>query len=153
MPSILVQSRTSARPMQIYMDVGVSLLRFKYPATLLKYTLLQMWWHKLHFPKLEFRTKYNLFHMQKIKFKKFYCHCYVVKLFLYFSWLIFPLFNVFLLFLAMWKIFIIFKVARIFLVILSSFLIRTLYDTWNSDYRRLQVLIMIFNPKTTGGSI
>ena len=153
MPSVLVQSTTSARPMQIYMDVGVSLLRFKYPATLLKNTLLQMWQHKLHFLKLEFRAKYNLFHMQKIKFKKFYCHCYVVKLFLYFWSLIFPLFNVFLVSLAMWKIFIIFKVARIFLVILFSFVSRTLYDTWKSEYRPLQVLIMIFNPKTTGGSI
>ena len=36
LPSILVQSTTSARPTQIYMDVGVSLLRFKYPARLLK---------------------------------------------------------------------------------------------------------------------
>ena len=30
------QSKMSARPMQIDMDVGVSLLRFKYPAALKK---------------------------------------------------------------------------------------------------------------------
>ena len=33
LPSILGQSATSGRPMQIYTDVCVSLLRFKYPAT------------------------------------------------------------------------------------------------------------------------
>ena len=36
MPSMLSQSTTSTRSMQIYMDVGVSLLRFKYPETLKK---------------------------------------------------------------------------------------------------------------------
>ena len=39
--SILGQSTTSARPMQIYMDVGVSLLCFKYPTTIKK-TLLEI---------------------------------------------------------------------------------------------------------------
>ena len=34
--SILGQSTTSTRQMQIYMEVGVLLLRFKYPATLNK---------------------------------------------------------------------------------------------------------------------
>ena len=41
LPSILGQSTTSARPMQIYMDAGVSLHRFTYPATLKK-TLLEI---------------------------------------------------------------------------------------------------------------
>ena len=36
LPSILGQSTKSKRPMQIYMDVDVSLLRFKYPTTLKK---------------------------------------------------------------------------------------------------------------------
>ena len=40
--SALLASTTSARPIQVYMYVGVSLIRFKYPATLLKNTLLQM---------------------------------------------------------------------------------------------------------------
>ena len=40
-----------------------------------------------------------------------------------------------------------FKVARIFLVILFSFLRRTLYNTWKSHYRQLQVPIMIFDKK------
>ena len=35
------QSMMSARPMYIDMDVGVSLLRFKYPATL-KITIIEM---------------------------------------------------------------------------------------------------------------
>ena len=38
LPSILDQSSTSTRPMQTYMDVGVSLLCFKNPATLKKIT-------------------------------------------------------------------------------------------------------------------
>ena len=37
-PSVLGKSKTSARPMQIYMDVAVSLLRFKNPATVKKFT-------------------------------------------------------------------------------------------------------------------
>ena len=36
MPNILVQSTTSTRPIQIYMRVGVSFLRFEYPVTLKK---------------------------------------------------------------------------------------------------------------------
>ena len=36
LPGILGQSTTCIRPMQIYMDVAVSLLRFRYPATLKK---------------------------------------------------------------------------------------------------------------------
>ena len=36
LPSILDQSTTPTRPMQIYIDVGVSLLHFKYPAALNK---------------------------------------------------------------------------------------------------------------------
>ena len=42
LPSVLSQSTTSTRGMQIYMNVGVSLLRFKYPATL-KDILLEMY--------------------------------------------------------------------------------------------------------------
>ena len=34
LPSILGQSTTSTRQMQAYIDVGASVLRFKYPATL-----------------------------------------------------------------------------------------------------------------------
>ena len=36
LPSVLGQSMTSATPMQIFMDVGLSLIRFKYPAKLKK---------------------------------------------------------------------------------------------------------------------
>ena len=41
LPCTFGKSATSTRPMQIYMDAGVSLLRFKYPATRNK-TLLEM---------------------------------------------------------------------------------------------------------------
>ena len=41
MLSILGQSMASTKPVRIYMDDGVSLLRFKYPATL-KNILLEM---------------------------------------------------------------------------------------------------------------
>ena len=34
LPSILIQSTSSGRPIQIYMDVAISLLCFKYPVTL-----------------------------------------------------------------------------------------------------------------------
>ena len=63
LPSILGQSTTSTRPVQIYEDVGVSLLRFKYPATR-KETLLEMCLHKPNFPKLCCRAKYIFFHIQ-----------------------------------------------------------------------------------------
>ena len=43
------------------------------------------------FPICVFKQKYILFHIQKLK--EFYCRCYVVKLFLYFSF--FLPFNVF----------------------------------------------------------
>ena len=36
MPSVLGQSMTSTTSMQIFMDVGLSLIRFKYPAKLKK---------------------------------------------------------------------------------------------------------------------
>ena len=36
LPSVLGQSMTSTTPMQIFMDVGLSLIRFKYPAKLKK---------------------------------------------------------------------------------------------------------------------
>ena len=82
------------------------------------------------------------------KSKKNYCRCYVIKLFLYFSFSIFSPFSMSFLFvsLAMWKIFI-FLVARIFLVILFSFLRRTIYNTWKNQYTQLQVPTMIFNKK------
>ena len=48
LPSVLGQSTISTRPMKIYMNVGVSLLRLKYPATL-KLTFLEMQLCKLHF--------------------------------------------------------------------------------------------------------
>ena len=41
LPSIWGQSTYSTRPIQIYMDVGVLLLRFEYTVTLKK-TLLEM---------------------------------------------------------------------------------------------------------------
>ena len=83
------------------------------------------------------------------KSKKIYCRCYVIKLFLYFSFSTFSPFSMSFLFvsLAMWRIFIIFLVARIFLVILFSFLRRTLYNTWKNHYTQLQVPTMIFNKK------
>ena len=56
--------------MQIYMNVCISLLCFKYLATLNK-TLLEMKRYKMHFPKLCFRAKYILFRKQKIKVKNF----------------------------------------------------------------------------------
>ena len=37
-PSVSGKSKTSTRPMQIYIDVVVSLLRFKNPATVKKFT-------------------------------------------------------------------------------------------------------------------
>ena len=46
--SILGQSTTSTRPMQIYMDVGVSLLRFKYAATLKHFTQTFLFSSKIH---------------------------------------------------------------------------------------------------------
>ena len=41
LPSVLSQSAIFTRPMQIYIDVCVLLLRFKYPATI-KESLLEM---------------------------------------------------------------------------------------------------------------
>ena len=70
------------------MDVGVSLLQFKYPATLKKFTRNVA--AKLYFPKLCFQGKYILFHKQKIKVKNFIV---VVELFVYFSLVIFPPFQ------------------------------------------------------------
>ena len=59
----------------------------------------------------------------------------------------FPLFSVFLVSLIMWRIFVIFQVSYTFLVVLFPFLKRTLYNTWKSHYRQVQVLILIFNEK------
>ena len=61
--------------MQIYLDVGVLLLRFKYTE---------------HLPKLCFRAKYMYFHMEKSKVNNFIA---VVKFPLYFWFLIFSLFQ------------------------------------------------------------
>ena len=96
-----------------------------------------------------FSSKIYPFPYTENKSKKIYCRCYVVKLFLYFSFSILSPFSMFFLFvsLAMWRIFIIFLVARIFLVILFSFLRRTICNTWKNRYTQLQVSIMIFNKK------
>ena len=42
LPSIWGQSTSSTRPIQIYMDVGVLLIRFEYKRNKLKKTLLEM---------------------------------------------------------------------------------------------------------------
>ena len=84
LPSILDQSRTSARPMLTYIDIGVSFNCFKYPETLKCFTKNVI--AKLYFPRLCCQTKYILFHYKKIKVKKVIA---VVKLFLYFSFFMF----------------------------------------------------------------
>ena len=64
--------------MQIYKDVGVSLLRFKYPATLKK-GLLEMEQYKINFSQTMLSSKKYPFPYAEKKSKEFYCRCYVVK--------------------------------------------------------------------------
>ena len=97
------------------------------------------------FPNYCFWAKY-LVHIPKIKVKNFCRHCYIVKLFLYFSFFT-PLPSFQCLSCICWWMFISFSVVRIFLVILFLFIRTTLYNTWKSHHRQLQVPIMIFNKK------
>ena len=106
----------------------VSLVRFKYPATLKK-TLLEMQQYKLHFPKLCFQAKYIVFHVQKRKVKNFVIFDTLLNFSSTFRFSFFPFFNVSLASLVMRRYFINFQVSRIFLVILFSLLRRTLYNT------------------------
>ena len=109
----------STRPMRIYMGVGVSLMRFKYPA--IQKTLLQMLWFKLPFPKLPFRINYKVLHIQKVKVKTFIA---VVSFLLYFLLLLLFFFislNIFFRSLVISSISI-FYLAYIFLMIFFSFL-------------------------------
>ena len=69
---------------------------------------------------------------------------YAAKLFIYFSFFIAP-FQCFSSISCCVKNFYYFLGGSHFLVILFSFLSRTLYNTWKSHYRHLQVLVMIFN--------
>ena len=69
-------------------------------------TLIKIEFPQLNFLKLCFRAKYILFHVQKIKVKNFIV--VVTLLNLVFVFHFFPLFNVFLVSLAMWRIFMIF---------------------------------------------
>ena len=85
LPSLVGQSTTSARPMQIYMDVGLSLNSINYI-----------------FPNYVFEQNISFSIYKKIKVKGFYCRCYVVKLLtLYFLFFISLLFKVFLVSLVM----------------------------------------------------
>ena len=79
LPSIFGQSTMSTRTMQIFMDIGVSLLRFKYPATLRKTSKS----NSINYisPKYVFIKIYP-FPYPKNKSKEFYCPCYVFKLLL-----------------------------------------------------------------------
>ena len=106
MPSVFCQSATSRKPIQIYMDVGVSLLRFKYPAVLKK-TFLEMQKYELHFPKLHFRAKYIFFHIQKRN--NFVAVVTLLNLYYTFRFSFFPIFSVFLGSFAVWRISIIFQ--------------------------------------------
>ena len=92
-----------------------------------------------------FSSKIYLFPYTKNNSKEFYCRCYAVKLFLYFSFFIPHLsFSMSFLYFSLCEKICYFlgEVARIFLVMLFSFLKRTLYNTWKGHYRQLQVLIM-----------
>ena len=102
--------------MQIYVDVGVSFLRF---------------------PKLCFWAKYILFHIQKIEVKNFI----VVVTLLNFSYT-FPFsFSMSLLYLLLCEEFLLlFRWLASFWWFFFHF-----FNTWKSHYRQLQVLIMIFN--------
>ena len=102
LPSILGQSTTSTRPMQIYMDfadVAVSLLRFKYPATLKKTLTRNVKIKTTYFPTICFRVKHILF--QKIKVKNFILVVTLLNFSYTFCFSFFLLFNVFLVSLAM----------------------------------------------------
>ena len=88
LPSILGQCTTSIRPLQSYMDVGISLLRFKYPKTLKKrYQNCNN--INYIFPTM-FSSKIYPFPYAINKSKEFYCCCYIAKLFLYISFSFFP---------------------------------------------------------------
>ena len=95
-----------------------------------------------------FSSKIYSFSYTKNRSKEFYSRCYVAKLFLYFSFFIFPPFQFLSCISYHMKNFVIFKVARIFLVILFSFVKRTLYNSWKSHYWQLQLPMMIFNKNT-----
>ena len=105
---------TFPRPMEIYMDTGVSLLCFKYPATLKK---LYQKCNSINyiFPNYVFHQIYP-FPYTKNKNKEFYCCCYVVKFYLQFSFFIFPPFQCLSVSLVMRRIFFISQVARIFFI-------------------------------------
>ena len=131
--------------MQIYMNAGVSLLRFKYPATLKK---LYRKCNNMNyiFPNCYFRAKNIIVHIQKIKIKNFIVVVMLLNFSYIFHFSFFPFSMSFLYLLLCEEFLSLFKVPHIFLVILFSFL-RTLYNTWKNYYRQLQVSIIVFNKK------
>ena len=144
--SILGQNTTSARPTQIYMNVGVSLLRFKYPATLQKlYYECKIY---TTFSQTMFPSKIYPFPLKVKNFIVFVTllNFFVVKLFTLSVFYFTPLFNVFLASFTKWRIFIFQGVAFFWwFFYFFSFWRRKLYNTWKSLYRQLQGSIMIFN--------
>ena len=90
----------------------------------------------------------NLFFTIKVKNKKskeFYCRCYAVKLCLFFSVFIFSPFQCTSCTSCHVKNFY-YSLGDLHLPVDSfSILTRTLYKTWKSHYRQLQVPILIFN--------
>ena len=131
MPSILSQRTTSTRTTQIIIDVGVSLFCFRYPATLKKSFTRNVIVQTTFFQTM-FLSKNCPFPYKENKSKEFYCRCYVVKLFLYFSFFIFPPFQCLSCISCYVKNFFVLKVAHIFLVILFSILRRAIYNTRKS---------------------
>ena len=127
LPNILGQNATCTRPMQIYMNAGVSLLRFKYPATLKK---LYRKCNNMNyiFPNCYFRAKNIIVHIQKIKIKNFIVVVMLLNFSYIFHFSFFPFSMSFLYLLLCEEFLSLFKVPHIFLVILFSFL-RTLYNT------------------------
>ena len=103
MPSLFT-SNLGQRPVQIYMDVGVSLHHFKYPETLKKlyYKCNNIPHIFPHFSTMFSRKTYP-FPYIKNKSKEFYCRFYIVKPFLYFSLFIFSHFSISFLYLLFCK--------------------------------------------------
>ena len=93
-------------------------------------------------------SKLCTFPCTKNKSKKFYCRCYVFKLilFLQFSFLIFLPCKCFSCITCHVKNYYFLGSPHLFGDIFS-FLRRTLYNTWKSHYRQVQVPVMIFNKK------
>ena len=95
-----------------------------------------------------FSSKMYPFLHAKNKSKEFYCCCYIVKLFLYFSFFVSPPFQCLsCTSCRVKKFYYFFRWLPSFWWSFFSFLWKTFYNTWKSHYRQLQVPIMIFNKK------